>query len=333
MALIKRATPRRSTTRRVLLVASFVVLCWLLGMGGLEAQSGDDHGNYLDTATTLSLGSSINGRIDPGDDRDIFRLDLSGRFGATDVWIYTTGDFDTLGALYDSRGNRLVVSNDGLIEPDLTNFHIRIILPPGVYHVGVSSADDTSVGDYTLHARAVADPGGSINTATTLSLDVPTPGGVGSDSDLDYFRMDFTNATDLVLYALIPSQALYHSGTFLRYVGHVDVQVFDGQGNKFPVNIEEVTVVVDVEGVLSRYRLYVRISDSFGPGTYYFEVYSPERAIPSTPTRILSTRDSLTTAKARAVLRGSPIPCTDANGTSTTPAGRISTLKRFGRKA
>ena len=86
--------------------------------------------------------------------------------------------------------------------------------------------------------------------------------------------MDFTDTTDLVLYALIPNQALYQSGTFLRYVGHVDVQVFDGQGNEFPVNIEEVTVVVAVEDVLYELRLYVRISDSFGPGTYYFEVFS-----------------------------------------------------------
>ena len=277
MALIKRATPRRSTTRRVLLVASFVVLCWLLGMGGLEAQSGDDHGNYLDTATTLSLGSSINGRIDPGDDRDIFRLDLSGRFGATDVWIYTTGDFDTLGALYDSRGNRLVVSDDGFIEPGLTNFHIRRGLSPGVYYVGVFSADGTSVGDYTLHARAVAeDLGNSISTATTLSLDIPTPGRIVSDSDADYFRMDFTDATELVLYALTPIQRIYRSGMFIGLtVGDLDVQVFDGQGNEIPVNIRGESVLADIEGVLYELRLYVRISDSFGPGTYYFEVTAP----------------------------------------------------------
>ena len=257
-------------------MASFVALCWFLGVGGLEAQSADDHGNYLQTATTLALGSSIDGRIDRGDDRDFFRLDLSGRSGVTDVWIYTTGDFDSWGQLYDRTGGLLVVSDNGLIEPDLTNFHIRSILPPGVYYVGVFSADDTSVGDYTLHARAVADPGSSIDTATALSLDVPTPGGVGSDSDYDYFRMDFADATDLVLYALIPFQRLYHSGTFLRYnVGHVDVRVFDGQGNEISVNIEDATVVVEVEGVLYELRLYVRISDSFGPGTYYFEVYSP----------------------------------------------------------
>ena len=258
-------------------MVSFVAFCWLLGMGGLEAQSGDDHGNYLDTATTLSLGSSINGRIDRGDDRDFFRLDLSRRFGATDVWIYTTGDFDTWGQLYDSAGGLLVVSDDGWIEPDLTNFHIRSVVPPGVYYVGVFSADDTSVGDYTLHARAVAeDLGDSISTAATLSLDVPTPGRIVSDGDPDYFRMDFTDATELVLYAQIPIQRIYRSGMFIGLtVGDLDVQVFDGQGNEIPVNIRGESVLADIEGVSYELRLYVRISDSFGPGTYYFEVTAP----------------------------------------------------------
>ena len=103
-------------------MASSVAFCWLLGMGGLEAQSGDDHGNYLQTATTLTLGSAIDGRIDAGDDRDIFKLDLSGRSEMTDVWIYTTGDFDSRGELYDNVGRRLVISDNGLIEPGLRNF-------------------------------------------------------------------------------------------------------------------------------------------------------------------------------------------------------------------
>ena len=35
--------------------------------------------------------------LDPADDVDYFKLDLSGQTGDTDVRIYTTGEFDTLG--------------------------------------------------------------------------------------------------------------------------------------------------------------------------------------------------------------------------------------------
>ena len=64
----------------------------------------DDHGQSFDTATTLLLGDSAAGRIDPGYDRDVFKLDLSGTSGTTDVWIYTTGELNTQGWLYDSNG-------------------------------------------------------------------------------------------------------------------------------------------------------------------------------------------------------------------------------------
>ena len=47
---------------------SLAFLCSILGVGSVGAQQGDDHGNSLNTATTLLLDSSVAGRIDPGDD-------------------------------------------------------------------------------------------------------------------------------------------------------------------------------------------------------------------------------------------------------------------------
>ena len=82
---------------KVILPAMYVVLCLVLNAGGAWVQAADDHGDALSTATNLPLGSSRAGRIDPGDDQDLFRLDLTGRSGSTDVWIYTTGDLDTVG--------------------------------------------------------------------------------------------------------------------------------------------------------------------------------------------------------------------------------------------
>ena len=78
----------------------------------------DDHGDFPGTATPLPLGSSKAGRIDPGDERDVFKLDLSRASGDTDVWIYTTGDLNTVGELSGSSGEMLA-SNDNLTrEPD-----------------------------------------------------------------------------------------------------------------------------------------------------------------------------------------------------------------------
>ena len=252
---------------RLLLLAFSVAICFIISVGGAEGQSTDDHGNDLQTATTLSLESSVGGRIESGDDRDIFKLDLSGRSGSTDVWIYTTGDFDSFGALYNIAGRLLVVSDNGWIEPGLTNFHMRKVLSPGIYYVGVFSADVTSTGDYTLHADAVADPGGTISTATTLSLDTPVPGKIGSDGDADYFRMDFNESTDLVLYVQTLIQWPYLSGELLAAPpGHVDVQAFDSRGIGISVNARGET--------WNGRRFYVRISDRFGPGTYYFKIVS-----------------------------------------------------------
>ncbi len=70
---------------RLFLLPTMVFACLILNTVGAGAQTGDDHGNFLNNATNLPLGSSVSGRINSGDDRDVFRLDLSGRSGNTDV--------------------------------------------------------------------------------------------------------------------------------------------------------------------------------------------------------------------------------------------------------
>ena len=79
-------------TWKVVLPAAYVALCLVLNSGGVWGQTADDHGDSFAMATNLPLGSSVGGRIDPGDDLDVFRLDLSRRSGSTDVWIYATGE-------------------------------------------------------------------------------------------------------------------------------------------------------------------------------------------------------------------------------------------------
>ena len=108
---LTRRFPGRPSVGRIFLLAALLFFCFITGVGSVTAQTADDHGNYLDDATNLPLGSSVDGRIDPGNDLDVFKLDLSGASGYTNFWIYTTGALDTLGRLYDSN-IELLASND-----------------------------------------------------------------------------------------------------------------------------------------------------------------------------------------------------------------------------
>ena len=63
----------RPSVGRIFLLAALLFFCFITGVGSVTAQTTDDHGNYLSDATNILLGSSIGGRIDPGDDRDVFQ--------------------------------------------------------------------------------------------------------------------------------------------------------------------------------------------------------------------------------------------------------------------
>ena len=151
----------------------------------------------LTTRPICRWGHSVAGRIDPGDDRDVFKLDLSSGPGTTDVWIYTTGTLDTQGWLYDSNGDFLASNNDTTTSGGViveTNFRIPRTLAPGVYYVSVRSADRVTTEDYTLHAKA-DDHGHFLDTATTLSLGSPVAGRIDLGFDRDVFKLDLSGAS------------------------------------------------------------------------------------------------------------------------------------------
>ena len=221
---------------RLLLLSVSFFLFLILNAVGVGAQ----------TVTPLPLGSSVAGRIDPNDEVDIYKLDLSGRLGITDVWIYSTGELDTIGGLFDSAANPLAVSDDSYIEGRWTNFHLRANLVPRIYYVAVSSYDD-AIGDYVVHAVTVTDPGNTIGTAKTLNLSAPTAGSIGFAGDNDYFRLDLAKSTHLYLYV----RSVYGE----RVAGYpVD------SGNIFvPSNVH-----IRGDGFFIR--------DYFAPGTHYIRV-------------------------------------------------------------
>ena len=233
---------------RLLLLAVSLFLFLILNAVGVAAQTTDDHGNTFGSATPITLGASIAGRIDPGNDVDVFKLDLSGRSGTTDVWIYTTGELDTKGGLYHvASSSPFLWNEDSFISGRRYNFHLRATLGPGIYYVGVFSYDRATTGNYILHAGAVTDPGNTVGTAKTLNLSAPTAGSIGFAGDNDYFRLDLTKATHLYLYA----RSVYGE----RVIGYpVDA------GDRFiPSNTH-----------IRSNGFFVR--DQFGPGTHYIKV-------------------------------------------------------------
>ena len=148
-----------------------------------------DHGGTATTATTVTLGSSTPGRINPASDSDVFQFTLTAE---TDVWVYTTGELDSEGVLTRGRSS-LRSSDDGLLPPNPLAFSIRVVLAAGTYTVAVGSSDHFSTGTYTLHLRTLTEPGDTLATATAISLDSFHHGG-GDGSD-NYYAFTLTETT------------------------------------------------------------------------------------------------------------------------------------------
>ena len=78
-------------------MVGFSAVLLLLSADGAGGQTADDHSDSIGAATPLPLGSSVEGRLDTGEDLDVFRLDLTAESSDTDVWIYATGGLNTVG--------------------------------------------------------------------------------------------------------------------------------------------------------------------------------------------------------------------------------------------
>ena len=234
-----------------------VSLILLLGSGQAEAQLVDDHGNTTAEASVMRLGSSMEGRVDYANDADVFKLNLSGRSGAVDIWVYTTGETDTIGGLYDSSPNLIASNDDSLIRGRRSNFQLRQRVSPGTYYIVVRSFL-FGTGDYTVHAKEVRDPGRTINSATPLELDNPAPGTVDYAGDADYFRLELAESTSLILYAL---------GVDYEPVA---AQVFNSAREAIPVNYHHLNIAIRQ----LRTRAGFLIEDDFDTGTYYIRVDS-----------------------------------------------------------
>ena len=136
------------------------------------------------------MGGAITQRYE----EDYVRIRVS---RTMDVVVYTTGDTDTVGTLFDSSGDELESNDDGGLGQGHLNFVMGRVLTAGTYYLRVAGFIG-ELGSYTLHVRTGAD-----TTATTNAVEIePDEVGFGmitSDTDSDFFKLDLAAQTDLVI--------------------------------------------------------------------------------------------------------------------------------------
>ena len=147
-------------------------------------------------AATLNLNGSASGTIDPEDDDDYFKLELS---ETTEVAIRASGFPDTVGELQRSNGTVIASNDDGYLPGNRRNFVIRENLAAGVYYVKVSSFDERSDGPYSVYAAAITEPGSAIAYAQPLTLGGTAGGIIDPAGDEDYFSLTLEETTYVII--------------------------------------------------------------------------------------------------------------------------------------
>ena len=194
------------------------------GWGGITSGTSLDHGAGRTGATAVTLDSTVPGRMTQEGDVDLFKLVLT---EAVDLWFYSTGGVDTEGSLQDSSG-RTITSNS-YSEPQVElDFAIRRSVNAGTYYLRVASSTRNSrpTGWYSLHIRAVHDPGSTAATATPVSLDGTYGGRVDSTSADDYFQLTVARDSWVKLRAIAIQDVLLALTPTIRDSGDQEVDTY-----------------------------------------------------------------------------------------------------------
>ena len=147
-------------------------------------------------AAILNLNGSASGTIDPEDDEDYFKLELS---ETTEVAIRSSGFPDTVGELQRSNGTVIASNDDGYLPGNRRNFLIRESLQRGTYYVKVRSYDERSDGPYSVYAEAIREPGSAIADPQPLTLGGTAGGIIDPAGDEDYFSLTLDETTYVII--------------------------------------------------------------------------------------------------------------------------------------
>ncbi len=111
----------------------------------IPAQSQDDVGDTFSEATVLSPeGDVFSGVLEESGDIDVFTFQLSVESLVT---VFTSGPFDTVGAIYNSSGEIIEYDDD---SGEFFNFAIQRALTPGTYYIAIAGWGGAA-GSYTLN--------------------------------------------------------------------------------------------------------------------------------------------------------------------------------------
>ncbi len=199
-----------------------LVVAAILLAGGRAGAQTDDHVNARDsTATLVTLGGTAqDGNIEASGDVDVFRFVIAEDDAPRDVWVYTEAAAsnalgDSTGKLYDDSSNVIAENDDSVFGQSDSHFYLAANLGAGTYYVEVSAVG-TGTGQYTLHTKTGTDQGGRINeveSSTALTLSTPVEGVIGSEDDLDTYKLVLSSDTDVIFYT--ESDALDSTGVLL----------------------------------------------------------------------------------------------------------------------
>ena len=181
------------------------------GAYAIEASVGSDadHGGTPETSTRLPLRSATTlaaaeppmllataGRIESPDDVDVFRIDAPR--DAMTIGIRTSPDaLAVRGRLLDGDGNEVASADDG------GALRLDIEANNGIYYLEIQGPRR---GDYLVLAQGdggakplpeADDHGNTPGTSSLLAVGPPTPGTIGSASDVDVFRLDVLGRAEL----------------------------------------------------------------------------------------------------------------------------------------
>ena len=202
----------------------------------LSATETVDHSNEMDTAEELEPGTPVLGLIDPGTDADLFKLEMT---DAAEVFIYTTGDVDTVGTLIDSDGATLGTNDD---DGANLNFFIRKNLGPGTYYIRVESYL-SETGPYALFAEPIL--------SSPLVPGTRTVEAIAEGYDEDYYKIEIAGTTDAWIFAL----------------GSLDTV-----GTLYDSNLNE--IAFNDDSLISGRSGAFHFRETLDPGTYYLKAGS-----------------------------------------------------------
>ncbi len=238
-----------------------------------------DQGDTESTAGTLPLDGSVDARILPGTDVDMFELVLS---SAIDVEIYTTGELDTIGKLFHPN-NDITENDDRTLDAAGRNFLIRESLAAGTYYVSVEtfqSQIDRTFGPYTLHADSIADAGDSRSQAKAISVGDSAEETMFDSDDVDYFQFTLSQQTDLRA----------HTTGFVNTVGVLENQAGTELARGGDWGFQRLTRNFHIRQSLGAGTYYLKI-ESIGKRAGDYELHleaAPPGFDPTAPARTLS---------------------------------------------